>query len=145
MTLSRITDLALVRETVTHPSIWRHVSYDGLDANAWDPPADAVYVGAWADEFLGLWMVAHQTPLCCEIHTCLLPCARGVASEGAAKMAAWIRDNTQYKRVVTSVPAYNVLALSYARRAGMVEYGRNPAVWPRDGKAYDMILLGMCL
>lgn len=147
MTFERSEDAALIRAVVTHPAVWPHVSDDyAPQASAWTP---AMHPSLWyvvvreGEDTLGLWMFEARGA-CWEVHTCLLPIAWGDRGKRAAReMAAWLWKNTTCRRLITNVPAYNRLALRFAQRAGMTEFGRNERSFLKHGELHDQILLGL--
>lgn len=146
--ISRTFDGELVRQVMTHPQIWPHISDDGTaPVEEWrpaDPTAVLYMVARDGEEVLGLWMLLPQNSITWEIHTCLLPNAWGPRARQAAKMMAeWIWANTPCRRLVTTVPEPNQLAKRFAVRAGMQEYGRNPASFLKNGVLHDQVLLGI--
>lgn len=148
MTFERTHDREVVRAVMAHPRIYPHIADDGCPPATEFEPLE--HPGVWyvlvRDEGrpLGLFVFVPQNSVCWEVHTCLLPWAWGrPAAIAAAEMARWIWEHTPCRRIVTSVAAYNRLALRFAERAGMTEYGRNPASWLKDGKLHDQVLLGM--
>lgn len=141
-------DYELIRRIITHDKIWPHISDDGSPApDEYQPvESEAVwYVLAFDDlEILGLWMLHPHNSICWEIHTCLLPSAWGERALIAGRMLPdWIWEHTPCRRIITNVPAYNRVALAYAKRTGMQEYGVNPASFLRAGKLWDQVLLGI--
>lgn len=163
ISFERTTDWETIKAIVTHPRIYPHVSDDGSPlAEQWEPIRDEVvwYVLVKDDavlhpskpkpdslgtpELLGLWVLVPDNSVCWKIHTCLLPVAYGDRARIAAiAMVPWIWHNTGCLRVITDVPAYNRLALRFARAAGMKEYGVNPRSYMKNKKLYDQILLGI--
>lgn len=144
----RCFDSALVRHIITHPDIWRHVTDDSApSAECYQPPDPTLVhylIVRDGDEILGLFMLHALNSVCWEIHTCLLPWAWGSrAMEAGCLVSEWVFEHTGCRRIVTNVPVYNRLALAYAKRAGLVEYGCNPASFLKDGKLHDQILLGI--
>jgi hypothetical protein len=144
----RTTDYALVRAILTHPAIYPHITDDGC------PAADQFQVlehpSIWyvlvrdGAEVLGLWMFAPQGAACWEVHTCLLPCAYGDRAKQASRaMAEWIFTHTPCQRIVTTVPAYNRLALRFAERAGMTRFGTNERSYLKGNTLHNQILLGL--
>ncbi|HZQ53327.1 MAG TPA: GNAT family protein [Bryobacteraceae bacterium] len=141
-------DFALVQEIVTHAAIYPHISDDASpSAEDWQPidhPSIEYVVVRDGGEVLGLWLCVRKNSATLEVHTCLLPRAWGErAKQAAREMAAWIFAHTDVERISTEVPDYNRLALHFAKRAGMTEYGRNPRSYRKNGKLYDTILLGL--
>ncbi len=148
MTFARLDDLNVIAETITHPRIYSHVSDDFSPSREAFVPADhpsLYYLGAWdQQEYLGLWMFAPSNSICWEVHTCLLPHAWGRRAIEATRGAAeHIWTQTQCSRIITSVPAYNSLALRLAESAGMTRYGVNQKSFLKNGSIHDQILLGI--
>jgi RimJ/RimL family protein N-acetyltransferase len=148
VTYERTEDLELVRSIMTHPRVYPHITDDGSPAAAEFQPVN--HPAIWyvlardGDELLGLYMFIPQGAACWEVHTCLLPASWGArAAAAAAGAAAWLFERTTCRRIVTSVPSYNRLALRYAERAGMQQFGVNPRSFLKDGKLHDQVLLGL--
>ncbi len=140
--------MALVRCIITHPRIWPSASDDFCGEPDNFTPVDnpsIMYMLVYDDETLmGMWMFVPQNGICFEAHTCLLPQAYGeFAVSAAIRMTAWIWENTPAKRIVTTVPSFNRLALRLAQKAGMTQYGINPASYSKNGKLWGQILLGI--
>ena len=140
-------DVALIHSTLTHPLVYPRITDDGSPAvdNFQVVFGNYGYLGAWdAETFLGLWMCVRVNAATIEVHTCLLPLAAGSKGlEAAAACAAWIWANTGFDRIVTTVPEFNRLALRFAERAGMVQYGENVKSYRKDGQLHNEILLGL--
>ncbi len=148
MTFARLDDLNVIAETITHPRIYPLVSDDFSPSRESFIPSDhpsLYYLGAWdQQEYLGLWMLAPANSICWEVHTCLLPHAWGRrAVEATIGAIEHVWTETQCSRIITSVPAFNSLALRLAERAGMTRYGVNPKSFLKNGSLIDQILLGI--
>ncbi len=92
----------------------------------------------------GIWMFVPSNSYCYEVHTAILPWARGRMAITAAKMMTeWIWANTACVRIWTSVPDINREALWFAKRSGMVEFGVNFSSFVKCGVKYDQRLLGV--
>lgn len=143
-------DLELVRATVTHVRLWKWSADDYslqphlVKAEQFAGP-DRFYAQAKdGDRHLGIFGFNIHNGACVEVHTCLLPAAWGEAAAKAARLVVqWIWDNTKFHRIITNVPAYNKLALQFAVKAGMEQFGINYASFMKDGKLHDQILLGI--
>ena len=140
-------DVDRVRATLTHPLIYPHISDDGSpeqeDFHPTEHPA-IWYMAAWDQEtYLGLFMFCPSNSVTWEVHTCLLPRAWGKSVEIAKSMAQYMFENTQCRRIITSVPAQNRLALRLAERVGFTRYGVNERSWLKDGQLQDQIVLGL--
>ena len=141
-------DYELIRETIANPKIYAHVSDDGSPSREDFIPADhpaIVYLGAYeGTEYLGLWMLCPANSICWDVHTCLLPSSWGALATQATKAAIeWVFENTDCRRLITSVPSTNRLALKLAEHSGMTRYGVNPSSFLKNGKLLDQILLGI--
>lgn len=143
----RTHDLALVKQVLTHPKIWPHITDDGCGAPGDFEPVDHPgfwYVVVENGTLQGMFTFQKQNAVCWEVHTCLLPSAWGKMSREATHgVREWVWANSDCQRIVTSVPAYNRLALRLAKASGMSEYGTNHKAFLRDGELHDLILLGV--
>lgn len=146
MTFTRTFDFGTIGAIMRDPALYQ-VDDFGPPREQFVPREDAEirYVLVEdAGEVLGLFILAPQNAITHEVHTRLLPKAWGAkAAEAALGLIDWVWQNTPALRLVTMVPCYNRLAVKFAERAGMKEYGRNPASWMRNGKLWDQILLGI--
>ena len=147
LTFERSEDWDLIRSIITHPKIWPHVSDDSTPPwEEWQPViAESVWYVVVRDreELLGVFTMVRHNAICWEVHTCLLPSAWGRTLEAARQMAEWAFANMECLRIITNVPAYNRLALRFAERAGMTQYGINPQSYLKDGKLWDQFCLGL--
>lgn len=146
--IERSTDYALIRGILTHPSVYEQISDDCSPPAAEYRPIESEaiwYAVVWdGNELLGLWMLVPQNGICWEIHTALLPHARGArAYRAAALMQAWVWLNTPCRRLITNIPADNRPAHFFAVAAGMQEYGRNEASFLKGGRLVDQTCLGI--
>lgn len=148
MTFERTKDYALVKKIATHPRVFPFISDDFSPSTEAYQPLEGE--GIWyvlvkdGDELLGMWAFAMENGVCWKVHTCLLPNAWGArAKQAAREMAEWVWANTICQRIITDVPEENRLALKLAKEAGMIEFGRNPKSYMKDGILHDQILLGI--
>ena len=136
-------DLPLVREIITHPSIWRFV---GDDAS---PPPDEYWpmqgpTYLLVNEAEGVFIFRRQNAIQYDIHACLLPVSRGPKAIEAARAAmAWMFANTPCRKVNARVPTFNRHAYRLARKAGMQDEGTDRASFLKGGVAYDQHALGI--
>lgn len=141
-------DAELILSTLRHPTVYPHIRDD-----ATPPPAELQvssapsigYLGAWDSEtFMGLWVVDRRNAVTIEVHICFLPLAAGSKGLEVAKAGAdWVWANTDFVRIVTSVPVFNNLAIRFAERIGMQRYGENQSSFLKDGELHNEILLGL--
>lgn len=148
MTVEPTTDVELIRLAMTHPRIWPAISDDfAPPSERFIPPTGPgiLYLAVYEDiEPLGVFMLVQHSVVMWEVHTCLLPIAWGARAAEAAQLAAdWMFAHTHCQRIITNVPAGNRLALRFAKRAGMTQYGVNPRSYQKDGHLIDQIMLGI--
>jgi RimJ/RimL family protein N-acetyltransferase len=131
---------------MTHPRLW--------DAGADDfAPAAEHFEVRVADgiryvrvddaaRLLGIFIFVEQNRICWEIHFRVLPIAWGSRARDALRGAVeWAYQNGA-RRIVTSIPPSNRLAIRFAERCGFAEYGRNPNAVLKGGRLIDLVLLG---
>jgi RimJ/RimL family protein N-acetyltransferase len=149
LTFERTENRVLVKLIIGHPKLYERLSNDDSPARKDFEPVfgpNLWYVtvhDGW--DLLGLWLFIARSSVLWEVHTALLPCAWGAQGLSAAKeMAKWIfTEIPQMHRLITEVPAYNRLAVKFAERAGMTQYGVNPKSFQKLGKLHDLVLLGL--
>lgn len=149
MQLSRTHDMALVAAIMRHPAIWPHVHDDGTPED-WAPiDHEGMYwmlVTLDNGDVGGLFLVHAQNSFCYEMHTCLLPCARGAEAQQAGKLLAhWAFTETECRKLVTKVPAYNRPARRFAVACGGQQEGINRASFMRHGVLIDQIMFGLTI
>jgi RimJ/RimL family protein N-acetyltransferase len=148
MTFERSFDYPLLTAIAQHPRIYAESSDDYSPAREKFKliESDAfIYVLVRDEEMvLGFFAFCPQSEVCWEIHTCLLPSARGAqALEAARGILEWAWTNSRCRRIFTNVPEFNRGALWFSRKAGLEEFGRNVKSFLRGGKLHDQILLGI--
>lgn len=148
ITVERTVDYELIRGIVTHPKVYPYISDDAsLPAGEWVPVEhDGIwYVLVRQDEApRGVFVFTPQNAVCYEVHTCLNPALWGRYSGEAAQLALrYMFDHSPCRRVVTNVPAYNRLALKFARNNGLEQFGLNPQSYLKNGMLYDQHMLGI--
>jgi len=91
----------------------------------------------------GVFMLHPHNSFTFEVHTLLLPSAKGRAVEIGKEALQWAWANTPAERIVTNVPEFNVPALRFAQKVGFKEYGFNQRSFKRNGEWYGQTLLGI--
>lgn len=146
MELTRTHDMALVDCIVRHPAIWPHVHDEGTPED-WAPvDHEALYwmLARSDDLVLGVFLVHPLSQYCFEMHTCLLPQAKGPRAARAAQMLlAWAFIETPCRKMVTHVPVHNRAAFRFALAGGMQQEGINRASFAWNGGMVDQLSLGI--
>lgn len=144
ITVTPTTDMALVERIFRDPSVWGMVIDDDAPED-WEPPEgpgfDYLLI---ADDGEPVGVFGLFGGICRELHTAVLPQARGKGTfEAGQLMLAWLWTNTEARKLVTWVPAFNIAAKIAAERGGMAMEGNNTASFPRGGKLFDTYLFGI--
>lgn len=147
MILARTFDLGTVRQIITSPEVYKHVSDDGSpQVSDYMPPSssDVIYLGICEDNGIeGVFVLMPQNVATVEVHTCLRKSLWGASVEAAVRGIQWVWENTNFQRIVTNVPVPNRLAAKLSTRAGMELFGVNKASFLKDGHLYDQLMFGI--
>lgn len=143
-----ISDMDLVKETFTKPYIWPYITDDLCDIDTFEPIApsgtDLMYLGVFAPEYGGLFMIHRSNCVTYEIHTILEKNCRGKKAIQAAKnVIDWIFSNTECLRLITQIPEDNLLAERLAISAGMKLYGVNENSFKLKNNVQSLKLYGI--
>jgi len=144
-----LSDMAVIRSTITHPKIYPYVTdFAGPDPDYYHPewsPFQILYVGAFDDDkYLGLFKLTPQFIKSVSIHTCLLPEAYGSKALEAGKgIINWVFDNFNHNHLTTFIPESNRLALRFALKCGMKPCGFLNKAWQtyKEGKEEGVYML----
>ena len=141
-------DAAMVNAIMRHPKVYPYISDDYSSNPAEFDCSQAMKAnGVWfllvEPGPLGVFMVHCHTRSILEVHTCLLPSARGMARGIAEKAMRFIFDNLPCDKLITWVPEDNRLARKLALDSGMMEEGFSPKSWKKGGKMLGRYLLGI--
>lgn len=148
MMINRSFDYDLIRKIITNPKIYPMSSDDkSPPPNQYKPPENEQIYYLIPEENgqpLGVFVVVPLNAACFEVHTCLLPESWGdMAKQAAAHLLDWVFSRTDCQKLITNVPAYNRLALRFAKAAGLVEFGVNSKSYLKNGLLHDQVMLGI--
>lgn len=148
ISFKRTHNMKVVHAIITDPEIYPYSTDDGCPPPEEFHPInnlEALYmVISIGFRVAGLWIFTPSNHFAYEVHAAILPWARGrFAVQSAKEMCAWIWENTTCERIWTSTPAFNERALWLVRQAGMVEFGRNPRSFKKNGVLWDQVLSGI--
>jgi len=145
MNFTRTYDTEFIRKCLTDDTVWRMSSDDTpLDKDLVFPAAPVGDAIIWlrAEDY-GVFLGERKNHVTYEVHTVLLPHARGKAAGIAKGAMQWLFDNTNCLRITTSVPSYNRLAARLAERSDMQLFGTNYKSFQKDGVLFDQLLFGL--
>ena len=148
ITVERTRDYELIRRVMTNPRIYPSIT-DDFSASATDfqPVCDdrLIYLAAKDGQtFLGIMLFAPENGIELRVHHFFLPIAWGKPALEAVRVGIeWIWANTRYKRLFGKTPAFNRLALRFAKRVRFQVCGIDIASIQKDGRLWDQILFGM--
>ena len=144
----RTRDYKAIREIITHPRVFPHVSDDFTsNPETWKPiESDLVTYLLATDEKgpFGLGVFIPDTWACWKSHIAFLPRSYGNQALSSFKgMLGWMWQNTQARRLVGEIARDNKLAIRFATRAGFAYYGVNRKSKLRGGVLVDQVCLGI--
>lgn len=139
----RTYDSSYITKCVTNAFIWNASCDDSpVDRELFFPPINDSIIWLKAGDY-GVFMGEKKNHISYEVHTMLLPSARGKAISIAKGALAWVFNNTNCLRVTTTVPSYNATAIRLSKRSGMKYIGNNEKSFMKDGVLYDQLLFGI--
>src|SRR5690242_12992534 len=148
ISFERTQDYELIKSIMTHPRTWSHIADDSAPPREEFEPIqnDGIWYVLAKDDgvILGVWVFIPDNVVCWKVHSCLLPGAWGHSGQRAANLLPdWIWNITKCMRVITVVTEDNRLALKYAKRADMEEFGVNERAFLKNGNLQNLIMLGI--
>lgn len=148
MIIIPISDMDLIKETMTKPYIWPHIHDDDSTIDTFEPsePVEGwvQYLGVFNPDYSGFFILVKKNCITYEIHTVLEKNCRGDLAIDAAKLVIkWIFENTPCTRLVTEIPTGNIPAERLAINAGMHLYGYNEDSFKIDNVIKSVKLYGI--
>ncbi len=141
--LGRTRDMALVRSIITHPTQWKWATDDTSPPMEEWYPEDDERIWRVAYGRVALFTFVPRSAVRYEMHCAVLPAAWGEAVDIGKAAIQYLFDNTEAKRVIAEVPAFNVLARRAAKAAGLEPFGVDSMAFLKDGRLHDMHLFGI--
>jgi len=146
MTFEPTKDYSSIKAILTSPRIWRQLRDDfSGEPKDYEPTEQAGYVLAKdGDEILGLFIFRAENPACWYVDFCILPCAYGERGlQAACELREWIWEKTPCRRLVGAIARSNRLAIVFAQRVGMTQWGVNEKSVLHRGRLEDRVLVGI--
>lgn len=138
------TDIEFITKCVTDPVVWRASTDDGMigvNPDVFFVPTDGKLWLRAGD--YGLFMFEIRNFVTYEIHTLLLPHARGKSVEITKGALHWMFYNTPCLKIITHVPSFNALARRLSEKCGLQLIGNNTSSFLKDGILYDQFIYGI--
>ena len=109
--VSILTDPELITKAVTSPNNLPWAFQEGDDPSKFKPCfINNTFLGAWVDgRYAGWSLVKHLNEDWAEVHFAYLPPAYGHVRAIATKALDWIKNNTGFKQLCSSVVVNNTL------------------------------------
>lgn len=143
MRLARIYDVDLINSVLMHPSIADHLCDDNSVGAQIQECESLEWIGAYSgDVFHGFFLLIQQNSVTVDIHTALLPTARGKQSKQAGELLLNLIFS-RYFKAVTSVPSNNRVAAWFAGSLGFKHEGVNRRSFLKNGVLLDQVLMGI--
>ena len=146
MMIERTFDYDIVREIITHPKLYSFCSEDtSASREEFKPLEDdnIYYLLPIIDEPIGVIILSHQNTIMLAVHICILPEWWGFAKIASISALWWVFQNTDYTKIVGTIPEYNRHAHSLGLRIGFEDEGRYRKAFLKDGREWDLILMGI--
>lgn len=141
MRIEPTTDVDFIVSCVTRPETWEALTDDGAP-ELYFPPIGGGFLWVRVGDY-GVFLLTKHNHVTSEVHTVLLPSARGKAVEIGKAALAWAFEQTEIKRIITNVPSFNPHAQRMAIRVGFVKIGVNAKSFQKRGILYDQTILGV--
>ena len=142
MIIERTYDAEFITQCVIHPQAWGKITDDGCGSpDLYFPQmSDEIYWVRAGD--YGVFMGCQTNHVSFDVHTILLPSARGKAVDITIKARDWFFGNSPCKRITTKMPEFNQLALRLALKAGFKVIGVDEKSFQKNGILYSQTILG---
>jgi RimJ/RimL family protein N-acetyltransferase len=124
-----LTNKELIEATITDPSVYPFVNDDSCGPSCefvWPEDDKFFAVGCFDDGYMGCFCFHENSDSEVEIHTCLLPFARGKSRQFGDLVVRFILQNRSYLVISTYVPKMNTLAKRLALKCGFELDGKGP-------------------
>ena len=144
--VDRVVDYEALDTIARHPDIYPYISDDASPAADDFTTSDLLlnpanlFLGLHINDVLkGFWMFLSRSYDILEVHTCLLPEARGdIATKGAPAALRHVFTSTPTMTLVTHVPTPNHAAHKFASWVGFKTLHTIKDAWRKDGKTSDV-------
>lgn len=118
-------DAELIRNTITHPSVYKFVSDDTCpDVENFNiPEINGDFFCASCTEdgiYMGCFCFVKKSDEEAEIHTCLLPAARGKSTLFGMAVLRLVFNMMNFSKISTFIPINNILAKKLAIKCGFL-------------------------
>lgn len=145
VTIAPCRDAAWLDAVVRHPEVREGITNDALPAAEQLHMADFLRPGVVILQVLvgprpvGFFALIPLNPAEYEVHTVMLPEARGRVAFQAARLGIqWTFQHTAARTLRSFCPGCQPQTLLFSRRAGFKVDAVEPAAWPKHGRRFDL-------
>lgn len=146
MIIERTHDMTLVREIMTHKSIYKHLMPDNfVSAENFNPVDDDLfyYLLPKSDgKVMGIIFLSPLNMVLYQGHVALLPEFYGQGIEAVTEGIAWLRRNTDIAKLLAFVAEDNGLAKSMLEKTGFYEQAIIEKSVIKRGNLMNLYLMG---
>ena len=141
-----ISDILLVAKIIGHEEVWAYVIDDGTTEAPIDVAMGCITnpnTHVLLSDDNAVLVFSKKNAITYEVHTALLPEARGKGSESIGiACCEWMFENTDCTKIISWVPTYNESALKYSLKCGLRIEGLVESSFRKGGKLYGQHLVG---
>lgn len=123
--ITQTTDMCLIKQIMCNNTLFKASMPDEditlLELNLWEPPRDCTYlVYTKGSKAIGIVRLYHLTNITVDLHMHLLPkyWGRGESERFTVHINQWLRDHTQYCKIMIQTPQCCEHVLKAASREG---------------------------
>ena len=141
----RIYTQELIKKVMNHPRNLKAIRGENAVDADWPIVDQIIYLGMFEDDIIGLFIGFTKSDIVLDVHVAMLPEFYKHTDECYTIAIDWVKQNTEFKKLVGQTPSFNKLAIKCNERNGMVREGVNKQSYLRNGRLYDQIYFGRVL
>lgn len=145
MTYEQTTDLDLVKDILTHKSIYEGAKDDYSPAPENIRLSKDRYYILVKDmgKIEGVFILEPHSHILWEVHIGLLPDLWGKAADVVKEFTGWLWEQSSCLRLIANVPIFNHLVRKLAIDSGFTVFGLNPKAFQKGNELHDLVMFGL--
>lgn len=119
LTVHKTTNQEIIKEVMLHPQLFKLTYGQGTKMEDYKVDTSLEYIVAfWSSEPVGLWTLHPMTKLVVDAHVFIIPKYWGteVVKKAMDVGYQYLRDNTEYTKIFTSVPSNCIHMIKFVSR-----------------------------